>query len=208
MFTGIVEEIGKVVRAQKEKLTVKCVSVLEGTKIGDSIAVNGVCLTVTELLDDAFVVDVSPETSKVTNLSSLNASNYVNLERAMKADGRFGGHIVAGHVDGLAKIIEIKKSANFYNLKLELDNSLTKYMISKGSVTVNGISLTIASVERTFINIAIIPHTFENTNLMYLKNADFVNVEVDMVAKYIEKFLLSSDNESRISREFLQKNGF
>ena len=166
------------------------------------------CLTVSELLDDAFVADVSPETSRVTNLSSLNVSNYVNLERAMKADGRFGGHIVSGHVDGLAKIIEIKKSANFYNLKLELDNSLTKYMISKGSVTVSGISLTIASVERNFINIAIIPHTFENTNLMYLKNADFVNVEVDMVAKYIEKFLLSSDNESRISLEFLQKNGF
>lgn len=208
MFTGIIEEIGKVLEIQSEKITIGCVKVLENTKIGDSIAVNGVCLTVTELLQNSFVANISPETLKVTSLKNLKVGNFINLERAMKADGRFGGHIVSGHIDGCAKVIKITKNNDFYNFEFELNPSEVKYVIKKGSITINGISLTIAGVNNNTINIAIIPHTYENTSLKFLKSGDFVNIEVDMIAKYVEKFLLSSDNKSRISLEFLQEHGF
>jgi riboflavin synthase len=182
--------------------------VLEGTKLGDSIAVNGVCLTVVEITSNGFVADVSPETFKVTSLGDLQTGSFVNLERAMKADGRFGGHMVSGHVDGLGKIIEIQKHGEFYDLKIELEPEQLKYAIKKGSISIDGISLTIANVDRNALRIAVIPHTFENTNLKALKRNDFVNIEVDVVAKYIEKFLSTSDNKSRINLEFLQENGF
>ena len=208
MFTGIIEEIGKVLEIQSEKITIECVKVLENTKIGDSIAVNGVCLTVTELLQNSFVANISPETLKVTSLKNLKIGGFINLERAMKADGRFGGHIVSGHIDGCAKVIKITKNNDFYNFEFELNPSEVKYVIKKGSITINGISLTIAGVNNNTINIAVIPHTYENTSLKFLKSGDFVNIEVDMIAKYVEKFLLSSDNKSRISLEFLQEHGF
>ena len=208
MFTGIIEEIGKVLEIQSEKITIGCIKVLENTKIGDSIAVNGVCLTVTELLQNSFVANISPETLKVTSLKNLKIGGFINLERAMKADGRFGGHIVSGHIDGCAKVIKITKNNDFYNFEFELNPSEVKYVIKKGSITINGISLTIAGVNNNTINIAVIPHTYENTSLKFLKSGDFVNIEVDMIAKYVEKFLLSSDNKSRISLEFLQEHGF
>ena len=212
MFTGIIEELGKVQGVSKNtnqgKITVECGTVLEGTKLGDSIAVNGVCLTVVEITSNGFVADVSPETFKVTSLGDLQTGSFVNLERAMKADGRFGGHMVSGHVDGLGKIIEIQKHGEFYDLKIEHEPEQLKYAIKKGSISIDGISLTIANVEGDAIRIAVIPHTFENTNLKALKRNDFVNIEVDVVAKYIEKFLSTRDNKSRISLEFLQEHGF
>ena len=208
MFTGIIEELGKILAITSNKITVECETVLEGTKLGDSIAVNGVCLTVVDIAKNYFVADVSPETFKVTSLSGLKIGDVVNLERAMPADGRFGGHIVSGHVDGLARFIEAKENGAFYDLKIELSPEQSKYVVKKGSISINGISLTVASILENTITIAVIPHTYENTNLKTLKRNDFVNIEVDMMARYIEKFLSSSDNKSRISLEFLQEHGF
>ena len=208
MFTGIIEELGIVQNITSNKITIECGIVIQDAKLGDSIAVNGVCLTVVKILSQGFVADVSPETFKVTAFSDLKIGDVVNLERAMKADGRFGGHIVSGHVDGKGKFLDCKEFGEFYELSFELTTELLKYVIKKGSITINGISLTIAGVNKNSINIALIPHTYENTNLKNLKNDDFVNIEVDLIAKYVEKFLSTSDNKSRISLEFLQEHGF
>ena len=208
MFTGIVEEVGTVKAVTDRNITVKCASVLNGTKIGDSIAVNGICLTVTEISENAFTADVSEETFKVSALNCLKTGSYVNLERALKADGRFGGHIVSGHIDGVAKIKTITPQNGFFNLEIELQENESRYVIRKGSIAINGISLTIADVMNNIVMIAVIPHTYENTCLKYLKNGDYVNIEVDIFAKYVEKFLSTSDNRSRINLDFLQRNGF
>ena len=208
MFTGIIEEIGKIQEIKSNKITVECGTVIEDAKLGDSIAVNGVCLTVTNITSKSFTADISPETNKLTNLGNLHLGDSVNLERAMRADNRFGGHIVSGHIDGLGKIIEITTNNNFIDLCIQLQKEEAKYAIKKGSITINGISLTIANIYNDIISLAIIPHTFDNTNLKTLKKGDFVNIEIDMIAKYVEKFLSSSDNKSRISLEFLQKHGF
>lgn len=208
MFTGIVEEIGKVLNITDSKVKIKSNLVLEGTKIGDSISVNGVCLTVVTLGSDFFEADVSPETKKVTAFSKLNTGDFVNLERAMSACGRFGGHIVSGHIDGTGKCQIINKNNDFYILSLELPLSCTKYVVKKGSIAINGISLTVSDINNNKISLAIIPHTFENTNLRYLKIGDSVNIETDIIAKYVEKFLSTSDNRTGISMEFLMENGF
>jgi riboflavin synthase len=208
MFTGIIEELGKILAITNNRITIECKTVIADAKIGDSIAVNGVCLTVVELLPKGFTADVSPETMRVSSIGKLCTGDSVNLERAMKADGRFGGHIVSGHIDGLGKFVSNKRVADFYELEIELTSELSKYVIKKGSVAINGISLTIAEVSENSIKIAVIPHTYENTNLKSLKFGEIVNIEIDMVAKYIEKFLSTSDNKSRISLEFLQEHGF
>ena len=208
MFTGIVEELGRVQAITKDKITVECGTVLVDAKLGDSIAVNGVCLTVVNILPNSFVADVSPETFKVTSLGDLKVGSFVNLERAMIANGRFGGHMVSGHIDGRGKFISVQKNGEFYDLKIELESEQMKYVVKKGSIAINGISLTIAGINKNEISIAVIPHTFEKTNLKTLKSGDFVNIEVDIIAKYVEKFLSTSDNKSRISLEFLQEHGF
>ena len=208
MFTGISEEKGKVQSIGNDYIIVKCSKVLEGSKIGDSIAVSGICLTVTESGKDFFKADVSPETFRVTALGGLRNGDYVNLERAMPANGRFGGHIVSGHIDGLARVESIIKNGGFFDLIIELNPDEIRYIVRKGSITVNGISLTVAEITGERIRMAIIPHTFENTNLSNLKYGDFVNIEVDILAKYVEKFLSTSDNGSGISMDFLERNGF
>ena len=208
MFTGIIEEIGKIRQITEKSVEIECKTVLENTKFGDSIAVNGVCLTVTGFSRSSFNADISLETLKVTSFGELKPGDFVNLERAVKADGRFGGHIVSGHIDGRGKSKCIEKNGNFYNLELELPPELSKYVINKGSISINGISLTVAEITENIIKCAIIPHTFENTNLKFLTPGDFVNIEIDMLAKYVEKFLLTSDNRTGISMEFLRENGF
>ena len=208
MFTGIIEELGKVKNISTNGITIECKTVLEGTNSGDSIAVNGVCLTVRNLTPDSFAADVSPESFRVTVLKDLRCGDFVNLERALPAGGRLGGHFVTGHVDGKGKILSISKNAEFYDLKVELDSDEVKYCVKKGSVAINGISLTIADIEKNTVMIALIPHTYENTNLKYLKNGSFVNIETDILSKYVEKFLLTRDNKSGIDLEFLQRNGF
>ena len=208
MFTGIIEETGKISSVTKNQICVECKKIPDDISLGDSIAVNGVCLTVVNFTDRGFTADVSPETFSVTALNNLKSGDYVNLERAMPANGRFGGHIVSGHVDGVGKIVSIKPNKGFYDIKIELAEENAKYVIKKGSVTIDGISLTIAQIDKNLVTIAVIPHTFENTNLKGLKTGDFVNIEVDIIAKYIEKFLLTSDNRSGIDIDFLQRTGF
>ena len=208
MFTGITEEKGKIQSIGNDYIIVKCSKVLEGSNIGDSIAVNGVCLTLTETGSDFFKADVSPETFKVTAFLKLKTGDFVNLERAMLAEGRFGGHIVSGHVDGIARVISIVKNNDFYNLIIELNEGEIRYTVKKGSITVNGVSLTIADIEGERAEFAVIPHTWEATNLSDLKTGDFVNIEVDILAKYVEKFLSTRDNKSGINMDFLVKNGF
>lgn len=208
MFTGIIEELGKVTNLRSDSVTISCKTVLEGTRIGDSIAVNGVCLTVVDLKPESFTADVSPESFRVSALKDLKTGDFINLERALAVNGRLGGHFVSGHVDGRGKVLSVIKNNEFYDLKIELEGELIKYCVHKGSVAIDGISLTIAKVDSRTINSAIIPHTFENTNLKYLKTGSFVNIETDILAKYVEKFLLTRDNRSGIDLEFLQRNGF
>ena len=208
MFTGIVEELGKILFITKNKLTIEAHKVAEDVKIGDSIAVNGVCLTVTKINSNGFDADVSPETFRVTAFGKLKAGDVVNLERALPADGRFGGHIVSGHIDGVAKICILQNDNDFYNLVLEIDEKESKYVVKKGSITVNGISLTVAEIDGNTVRIAIIPHTYENTNLKELKPGNYVNIETDIISKYVEKFLSMRDNSTGISMDFLRENGF
>ena len=208
MFTGIIEEIGEIRNITNNSIDIVCKDVLEGTKIGDSISVNGVCLTVTSLLNDGFKADISSETFNITALNQLKTGSWVNLERAMPANGRFGGHIVSGHIDGVGKVVELSGENEFFTLIIELPDELLKYTVRKGSIAINGISLTIAQIDGQKIKLAIIPHTYENTSLKELKSGSFVNIENDITAKYIEKFLSTGDNRSRIDTDFLQRNGF
>lgn len=212
MFTGIIEEIGIVKdftqTSNGAEITVSCNKVLSDTKIGDSIAINGVCQTVVEMSENAFTADVSNETLKVTNFLAIKRGEKVNLERALTLNERIGGHLVSGHVDSVAKLVSSKKNADFYNMKFEVTNDASRYVIKKGSITINGISLTVAEIQGNVVEVAVIPHTFENTNLSELKAGDMVNVETDVFAKYIEKFLLNEKTTSTISESFLKENGF
>lgn len=211
MFTGIIEEIGNIQNFRllangTAVLSVNCSTVLDGIKLGDSIAINGVCETVTEFTKNSFTVEVSAETLSVTNFSKLKTGVEVNLERALTPTSRMGGHIVQGHVDQRAKLLKIEKNENFYNLYFETDN--TKYIVNKGSIAINGISLTVAEVNETCFKIAIIPHTFNNTNLKSAQIGEIVNIETDILGRYVEKFLSPDNNTSKISMEFLRENGF
>ncbi len=213
MFTGIIEEIGKVKSFSKTSngatLVVSCNTVLDGTNIGDSISINGVCETVTERTNDSFTARASDETLSVTTFLNLKKDDYVNLERALTPTSRLGGHIVSGHVDCKGKLIAKEQLTDFYNLTFELPETQQKYIVHKGSITVNGISLTIAKTYNNIFEVAVIPHTFENTNLKILKIGDLVNIETDILGKYVEKFLSANDNkESQLSMSFLQENGF
>lgn len=214
MFTGIIEEIGIVKSFAKEKngakLVISANIVLDNTKIGDSIAVNGVCETVTEIDNESFSVMVSDETLSVTTFSDLRAGNYVNLERALTLESRLGGHIVLGHIDCKGKLVSKEYLSDFYNLYFEISQDYTKYIAYKSSITINGISLTVADINSNTVKIAVIPHTFENTNLKYLNIGDKVNIETDILAKYIEKLLKLNDNnkKSHINMKFLEENGF
>ena len=208
MFTGIIEELGIVKYITDGSIYVICSKVLQNTNLGDSIAVNGTCLTVSKIDKTGFAADISLETKKVTVFKNIKQNDIVNLERAMAANGRFGGHIVSGHIDGRGKYKSLTKLGDFYNIEAELPYELSKYVIKKGSIAINGISLTVADMKDNIVKIAVIPHTYENTNLKYLKAGDYVNIEVDMFAKYIEKFLSTGDNKTEIDENFLQDNGY
>lgn len=213
MFTGIVEEIGSISGIKQGKnseiLTIKAKKVLEDTKIGDSIAVNGICLTVTALSSDSFTADVMHETINRSSLSKLKYGSKVNLERAMPVNGRFGGHIVSGHVDGTGTIINIKPEDNAIWYKIQANQQILKYIVEKGSITIDGISLTVAKVSETDFSISAIPHTVEQTILKEKRQGDIVNLETDILAKYIEKLLNHTQNkQSKITKEFLLEYGF
>ena len=215
MFTGIIEEIGNIVsikvNGDSRKLFIKADKILEDVHRGDSIAVNGICLTVTEFSDSEFSVDVMHETMKRTSLNKLKTNSKVNLERAMAANGRFGGHIVAGHVDGTGKITEIRRDDNAVWYTIQASPQIMKYIVTKGSVTVDGISLTVAKVSETDFSISAIPHTVKITVLGERKEGDIVNLETDIIGKYVEKLITpvkEQPTKSNITRDFLNKYGF
>jgi riboflavin synthase len=210
MFTGIIEEIGKVKSmtrgAQSAKLTIQASKVLEDTKIGDSIATNGVCLTVVRMDDHTFTVDVMPETVRKSSFRRLNSGDLVNLERALPAQGRFDGHIVAGHVDSVGTIKNITTNENAIVIRISTDPNVLKYIINEGSIAVDGISLTVARVYDDGFEVSIIPHTKGETNLHNKKIGDLVNLECDVIGKYVERLL--NFKEQSIDMDFLGKNGF
>lgn len=193
MFTGIIEELGKVrsltLSGTSGKLAVSARKVLEGTKIGDSIAVNGVCLTVVSILPDGFVADVMAETVRRSNLGRCRNGDFVNLERAMAADGRFGGHIVSGHIDGTGRIISFQREENAVWVTIETQPDILELIVEKGSICIDGISLTVAGVNDTDFQVSIIPHTGEETTLLRRNTGDMVNLENDVIGKYVQKFL-------------------
>ncbi len=217
MFTGIIEETGiwqqSRINGNSAVVSVQADKVLEGTRQGDSIAVNGVCLTVTRIGSGLFEADVMPETLRRTNLGSLSFGHRVNLERAMAADGRFGGHIVAGHVDGTGRIRDIRIEDNAVWYEITASDAILRYIVEKGSVTLDGISLTVASLGQDYFRVSVIPHTREVTALTERKTGDRVNIENDIVGKYVERFLTLGAGDkktegSRLSMEFLGENGF
>jgi riboflavin synthase len=217
MFTGIIEETGTVQNIKKNHvsavLTIQCSKVLENTAIGDSIAVNGVCLTVTSMGSNYFTADVMAETANRSSLGKLTGGSTVNLERAMAANGRFGGHIVSGHIDSVGYITDIVQDENAVWYTITVDKKLTRYIVEKGSVTLDGISLTVASVDEDSFKVSTIPHTRLVTNLKGKQTGDMINVECDMLGKYVEKLLQFNNtndekHESKITMDFLRENGF
>jgi riboflavin synthase len=213
MFTGIIEEIGTIEEirhgAKSAILTVRAEKIMEDMHEGDSIAVNGVCLTVTSFSQGVFHADVMPETLKRSSLGSLGHSSHVNLERAMAANGRFGGHIVSGHIDGTGTVSDIKKDDNAIWYTIKTDKKIMRYVIEKGSIAIDGISLTVADTGRDYFKVSIIPHTLAQTILAEKKKGAIVNLENDCVGKYVEHLLgLKSEPDGDLTMEFLQKHGF
>ena len=217
MFTGIVEEMGTIQKiergSQSAVLSIRCEKVLEGTQIGDSIAVNGVCLTVTSLRSDGYDADVMAETIRRSSLGSCKVGSQVNLERAMAADGRFGGHIVSGHIDGTGVIRSLIREENAIWVSIGTSPQILHLIVEKGSICIDGISLTVAKVEEDGFQVSVIPHTGEETTLLEKVPGDSVNLENDVIGKYVERLLglgksEEEKKESGITMEFLQEFGF
>ncbi|UPA30551.1 riboflavin synthase [Terrisporobacter glycolicus] len=215
MFTGIIEEIGIIKNVKKNNkssiITIQGKKIFEDINIGDSISVNGVCLTVTTFSNEIFTADVMNETLSRSSLDSLQNGSYVNLERAMSASGRFGGHIVSGHIDGTGKIIKIKRDDNAIWYTVTVENNLIKYIVEKGSIAIDGISLTVVNVNENSFSVSIIPHTLQKTILSHRLVGDIVNIENDIIGKYVEKLITFEKNkkdESNITMDFLINNGF
>ncbi|MGB8006816.1 MAG: riboflavin synthase [Terriglobales bacterium] len=219
MFTGIIEEVGKVVRIEQRgenrRITVEATNAPKELREGNSVAVSGVCLTALAIKANSFCADLAPETWVRTSFSRMHEGARVNLELPMKADGRFGGHIVQGHVDGVGKLIELERivdaagraSENWW-LHIEIPSEIEKYTVFKGSISIEGISLTVAKLEKNRCTIAIIPHTVEMTNLGSLKPGDAVNLEADLIAKYVEKMMKGEPGQSSLTVEELVGHGF
>lgn len=208
MFTGIIEEKGRVLELSAAgKLEIAASLVVEGTEVGDSIAVSGVCLTVVENGERGFTVDVMPETLRSSTLGNARPGSPVNLERAMGAGGRFGGHLVNGHVDGVGTIRGLRKEANAVIVEISVPPVLSRYMVPKGSVAVDGISLTVVEAHKETFAVSVIPYTLEETTLSDARPGTPVNIEVDIIAKYVEAFLTPREGRERIE-EALNRGGF
>jgi len=200
MFTGIIEEVGSLERKESGKIIIKS-SLLKDSKIGDSIAINGICLTLTSATAVGFSFDFMSETAQRTTISRWYPGEKLNLERALPAAGRFDGHIVQGHIDGIGRIIELKNDF----LKISCSNEVLDYVVNKGAITIDGISLTVIESGNGMFSVGIIPHTHENTNLKYKKTGDYVNLETDILGRYIKKYL---NNQKSITPSFLEEHGF
>jgi riboflavin synthase len=211
MFTGIVEELGVVKALRRDagsaRLTISASTVLGDTALGDSICVNGVCLTVVEMNKSDFSADVAVETLKVTNLGDLKIGARVNLERALRLSSRIGGHLVSGHVDSVGRVREKREEGNGWRIFIDAPGSVLRYVIKKGSIAIDGISLTVADVDKTGFSVAMIPHTAKLTTLGFKAGGDSVNLETDIIGKYVER-LLSGRMEGGVDLELLKKTGF
>jgi riboflavin synthase len=199
MFTGIIEEIGTVKSIANAGLTVQGKLVLEGTRLGDSIAVNGACLTVIGLAKDSFTVEIMPETKRLTNIGTLHVGDAVNLERAMPAQGRFGGHFVQGHVDAVGKVSSLKPDGEALIVGISAPEDVARYMVKKCFVAVNGISLTVIDCGPSQFSVSLVGYTRQNTNLGSIRQGVAVNLEIDIIAKYIEKFYHPNKEKGVIS---------
>ncbi len=216
MFTGLIEGEGRIISLLPEKggviIEVQTSFMLEDTKIGDSIAVNGVCLTAIEVKPKTFKAHISPETLNRTTFKYKKQGDWVNLERALKVGDRLGGHLVSGHIDGIGKVLKINPLGEFYQFLIEIPEVLAVYLVEKGSIAVDGISLTINKVKENSFELMIIPHTYQVTTLKYLKPGDLVNIEIDMIAKMVHKwlspYLNQQEKKSQLSLEFLKQHGF
>nr|WP_320117477.1 riboflavin synthase [uncultured Marinifilum sp.] len=218
MFTGLIEEIGNIKSIKKGgkaiRLDVSASKIMDDVKLGDSIATNGICLTVVSFDSNGFSADVMPETMSRTNFGLLGAGSCVNLERAVRVGDRLGGHMVSGHVDGLGEIVGKEQDDNAIWVSIAAPKNILKYVIEKGSIAIDGISLTVAYVDDKIFKVSIIPLTQDDTTLSSKKAGEKVNLECDMTAKYIEKFMFHRDDEkdqkkkSDISMDFLKENGF
>lgn len=212
MFTGIIEEIGTVKsfnrKGDNAELVVECEKVQKDLNIGDSIAVNGCCQTVVSFNGTTFLVEVSAETLSMTTFAQLKSGQKVNLERALTPTSRMGGHIVQGHIDCKGILVDIKNHSDFYDLTFRLPEEQMKYVVVKGSVAINGISLTVAKIESRSFTVAVIPHTYLNTNLNELSVGDSVNIETDILGRYVENFLSKTECKKELDVNFLMENGF
>jgi len=216
MFTGIIEGVGKIRsirrRGSGAEIEIGCDFDLEKTNVGDSISVNGCCLTVTSRLGKSFWADISPETMSTSTLGVAREGDPVNLERALKVGERLGGHIVQGHVDGMGKVVDIKEHSGSREFVIEIPDNLLRYVVEKGSVAVDGVSLTINGCWKNSFSVNVIPHTQLKSTFQGLGRGDSVNLEVDIIGKYVERLtFLDSDEyekDSRITEEFLKKHGF
>lgn len=211
MFTGLVEEVGKVqsiVRGARAELVVTASVVSHGTKLGDSIAVNGVCLTVTKISGQSLSFDAVEETLSRSSLGKLRSSDPVNLERSVSADRLFGGHFVLGHVDGVGTITRLDQTPGETVLVIKAPQDVTRYVVAKGSIAIDGISLTVASCTDEDFRIAVIPHTLDNTNLVSKRPGDIVNLEADIIGKYVEKFVTARAGSKGVSMQMLADAGW
>ncbi len=212
MFTGIVEEVGELLSlkrgARSFTLRVKARKVLEGTQIGDSIATNGVCLTVTAMDERSFEADVMPETVERTALGGLKVGDGVNLERALTLSTRLGGHLVAGHVDATGRIVERREDETALWLKIEAPSSVLRYVVEKGSIAIDGVSLTVARLDQRSFSVSLIPHTQGATTLHSRRIGEEVNLENDMIVKYVERLMGKSPSEGNLTLDFLRQHGF
>ena len=213
MFTGIIEDKGRVLRVeyqgQKKRLTLGLPMNLTEVQLGDSININGVCLTIVEKKGQTIELDLSPETLQKTVLGGLKEGDQVNLERPLRVTDRLGGHIVTGHIDGIGIIVEKRKEMDFLNLKIRVPKSISRYVVKKGSIAIDGISLTVNEYQGEEIQLTLIPYTLEKTTLMDKKVGDQVNVETDVLGKYVEKLLDREDKKSKeVTLSFLKEHGF
>lgn len=208
MFTGIVEEIGEVLARSSDQLRVKASVVLAGTKLGDSIAVNGACLTVTDLQRQSLRVGVSPETLRRTNLGALRPGDKVNLERALRVGDRLGGHFVQGHVDATAELLAIRQEAGSRVMQFRLPTALRNYVVEKGFVALDGISLTVTGVSDSTFSISLIPFTIQNVTLSQQRPGYEANLEVDILGKYVERALAAREGRRSVTEEMLEQYGF
>jgi riboflavin synthase len=214
MFTGLIEEVGRVrsISAQNgtQRIVISAAQVTRELKTGDSVSVSGVCLTALSITPDSFAADLAAETVARTSLSKLASGSLVNLELPTKAGSRLGGHVVQGHVDGVAKLVSLARvhDGDDWELIVELPAELDRYVVHKGSISIEGISLTVATIQGNRISVAVIPHTYEATNLKSLKSGDPLNIEVDVLAKYAEKIALGKSEGGQLTVERLLREGF